>query len=98
MMDMGAVLPAGYVTADVYWRPRVLFAPFSRIPKSVLTPERLADLVRGGQAALDDAGQPGPSYEAVEQCWQSTLGLNQRGDDVVFKKALRAIYDAARGE
>jgi hypothetical protein len=84
------------IERHIYQNSGIAFAPLSRLPKSAIPAQLLAELVSQGRAALSDAGIPGPSTEHVRQCFTRSLADHGERDAEAFKAALRAVYKASR--
>ena len=74
----------------------IYFAALSRLPRNVISPERLAYFLSTGQASETDAGYPGPQRSHVAGCFTHSLMNHAEVDQERFKDALRTLYTAAR--
>jgi hypothetical protein len=94
--NLPELAPLGLAERHIYRNTAIYFAALSRIPRTALSPQRLAGLIGSGQIKEDDSGYPGPCKNNVMACFSMTLLNHQEIDQEKLKAALRDLYTAAR--
>lgn len=85
-----------YVDRGIFITSSIAFPPFSRLPKSAVTAERLEYFICSGQASLSDAGMPGLSRSAAQSCFEASCAIHGTTDADRFREALRVAFKSAR--